>query len=149
LADRLKKAPAQAPPTTSKTKGAGAGAAAKAKAEPEPEPEPEPPREPKWIRDLRPIDRRKATELIERLESLGIDTAEAVARAEVAQGQPAVTRLAIERQILAAIKSTDEAKRAAAVVAKILLAGEDDDLEVRWRLVDDRGRPLEKLDLDR
>ena len=58
------------------------------------------PPEPKWIRDLRPVDRRKATELIDRLEGLGIATeqAEAVARAEIAQGLPAVARLAIERR---------------------------------------------------
>jgi hypothetical protein len=151
LADRLEKSRAQAPskPAKPKTraKAAKAGTASEADAA-EAEPEPTPPLEPKWIRDLRPIDRRKATELIARLESLGIDSAEAVARAEVANGQPAVTRVAIARRIRAAIEKTDDPAVAAAAVVKIVLAGEDNDLDVRWRLVDDRGRPIEKLDLD-
>jgi hypothetical protein len=111
--------------------------------EPEPEAPPRPP-EPKWIRDLRPADRRKATELISRLEGLGIDMerAETVARTEVAQGLPGVARLAIERVIR-------DAGGDIASVVRVLIDGEDADLGVSWRLVDDRGRPIEKLDLDR
>jgi hypothetical protein len=137
--------PAPSPTTKpSKTK-------ASATADPEPEPEPPPPPEPRWIRDLRPADRRKATELIERLEGLGIgsDDAETVARTEIAQGLPGVARLAIEREVRAATagkKTVDAAVRAA---TEALLAGEDPDLGVSWRLVDDRGRPIEKIDLDR
>ena len=150
LAGRMGKATPSKPSKSSKATKASA------KAEPEPEPEeplaePAPPPEPKWIRDLRPGDRRKATELIERLGELGIpdDQAETVARAEIAQGLPGVARLAIEREVRAATagkKTVDAAVRGA---VEALITGEDPDLGVSWRLVDDRGRPIEKLDLDR
>ena len=38
---------------------------------------------------------------------------------------------------------------AVGAAVKAMTAGEDEDLGVSWRLVDDRGRPIEKLDLDR
>ena len=117
---------------------------------PPPSPEPAPPPEPKWIRDLRPIDRRKSTELIARLEELGIaePDAEAVARAEIAQGLPAVARLAIERRIRASTARSPDAKAAVRAAIEAMTAGEDPDLDVSWHLVDDRGRPIGKLDLD-
>ncbi|MFL5717819.1 MAG: hypothetical protein ACJ77V_09590, partial [Chloroflexota bacterium] len=130
---------------------AGKGkASTKAGRETEPEPEPPAPPEPKWVRDLRPVDRRKATELIERLEALGIarDKAEAVARTEIGQGLPGLARLAIERRIRAATARMKDAESAAKATVDILTAGEDPDLGVSWRLVDDRGRPIEKLDVD-
>ncbi|MFL5673627.1 MAG: hypothetical protein ACJ779_01345 [Chloroflexota bacterium] len=141
LADRM----AKAPPETRPSKGPKR--AAKAEAEPEPEPPPPPP-EPKWIRDLRPLDRRKATELIERLEGLGIDPerADAVARTEIAHGLPGVARLAIERHIRAATAGAKDVEAATDAVIQAVLAGEDAKLGVSWRLVDDRGRPIEKLD---
>jgi hypothetical protein len=154
LAGRIGKASAPKPSKPSKPTKASADA----EPEPEPEPEPEaaaaeppPPPEPKWIRDLRPGDRRKATELIERLGELGIqdDQAEAVARTEIAQGLPGVARLAIERHIRAATVGSKDVDAAVHLAVEALLAGEDPDLGVSWRLVDDRGRPIEKLDLDR
>src|SRR3954469_5548837 len=80
LADRI----AKAPPETKPSKGPKRVA----KAERDPNPEPPAPPEPKWIRDLRPLDRRKATELIERLEGLGIgsETAGAVRPTRVGPG---------------------------------------------------------------
>jgi hypothetical protein len=148
LAERLEKggAPKATKPTESK--------ASRSDSTPEPEPPPAappPPPEPKWIRDLRPGDRRKATELIERLEGLGIagEQAEMVARTEIAQGLPGVARHAIERHVRAATAGVDDLPAAVAAAVEALVTGEDPDLGVSWRLVDDRGRPIEKLDLDR
>lgn len=154
LADRLGKAaatPAAKPSKATNASKAKAKGTAKT-SEPEPaEPtataEPSPPPLPKWIRDLRPIDRRKATELIARLEGIGVeaDEAESVARAEVAQGLPAVARLAIERRIRAATVKTDGADAAVQAAINAITAGGDSDLGVSWRLVDDRGRPIDKV----
>ena len=112
-------------------------------------PEPPAPPEPAWLRDLKPVGRQKATALIERLEALGIEDAEAVARAEIADGEPALTRLAIERAINAAIKSKRDPRSAVAAAVEAITTGEDLELEVEWSLVDDRGRRIEGLDLDR
>jgi hypothetical protein len=150
LADRIGKAAAPPAAKTSKATTTKAKASTKG-SDPEPEPpaEPPPPPEPKWIRDLRPADRRKATELIARLDGLGVEAAdaEAVARAEVSQGLPAVARLAIERRIRAAIAPTDDAEAAVRAAVEAVTAGGDRDLGVSWRLVDDRGRTIDKIDL--
>jgi hypothetical protein len=102
------------------------------------------PPEPAWIRDLRPVDRRKATELIARLVGIGVgdEEAAAVARAEIAQGLPAVARLAVERRIREAAASADDVEAAVTAVIAATVAGEDRELGVSWRLVDDRGRPI-------
>ena len=126
----------------------GSRARHRAAADDEP-PEPPAPPEPTWLRDLKPVGRQKATALIERLEALGVEDAEAVARAEIAAGEPALTRLAIERAINAAIKSKRDPKSAAAAAVAAIMTGEDLELEVEWSLVDDRGRRIEGLDLDR
>ena len=113
-----------------------------------PEP-PAPPPEPKWLRDLAPADRRRARDLIERLEKLGIGEAAEIARAEIARDEPALARLGIERSlrsVIAAAKDPDDAVRAA---LGALSNGRDRELDARWRLVDDRGRPLGDLDLRR
>jgi hypothetical protein len=144
LADRIGKMPAAPTPKPSKA------TTAEPKSEPaDVEPSaPPPPPEPKWIRDLRPSDRRKAVELIAKLEGLGVETgqAEAVARGEIAQGLPAVARLAVERRIRAARANGDTADAAVATAVDAVISGEDPDLGVSWRLVDDRGRPIEKVD---
>jgi len=130
-------------------RAASAQAAKRSQPEPSPPAEPPAPSGPKWIRDLRPADRRQATELIARLEGLGIDAAEAasVARAEVAQGLPAVARLAIERRIRAGTAASGDLETAVAAAIQAITSGEDADLGVSWRLVDDRGRPIGKVDL--
>jgi hypothetical protein len=108
---------------------------------------PEPPPEPRWLRDLEPPDQRRARDLIVRLERMGVDDPERVARAEIADGQPALARLAIERSIaknLAAAKSPAAGSRAA---VKSLVRGADVELGVSWQLVDGDGRRIEKIDL--
>lgn len=151
LADRIGKARLAPILTVSKpSRSTKAPAAPEPEPESEPPPSPEPPPvpKPKWIHDLRPVDRRKATELIAKLEGLGIDEAEAVARSEIAQGLPAVARLAIERRIRSATARTKDADAAVQAAVGAMTAGSDPDLGVSWRLVDDRGRPVLKIDLD-
>lgn len=109
---------------------------------------PQPPPEPAWLRDLAPAKRRKARDLIERLDELGIDGGAEIARAEIAREEPALARLALRRRLRAAIaaaKNPDEAIRSA---LDLLSNGRDRELDVRWRLVDEMGRPLGDLKLD-
>jgi hypothetical protein len=108
---------------------------------------PEPPPEPKWLRDLEPAQRRRARELIERLEKLEIADADEVARAEVVRDQPAITRLALERSIRKAIASARNPADAARATVDAILSGKDSQLGVRWNLVDETGRRLDELDL--
>ena len=157
LADRITKGertPAAKPAKAKKgfeSPDPESGSESDPQAEPEPAhapPPPPPPPEPKWIRDLRPFDRRKATELIARLEGLEIDEkeAETVARSEIAQGLPAGARLAIERRIRARVDASKGVDAAVKAAIEAMTGGEDPDLGVSWRLVDDRGRPIDKVD---
>jgi hypothetical protein len=152
LAERIERASKEGPAPSSGSTGAKpkkAGSRSdKVDDEPEP-PAPEPPPEPAWVRGLKPLGRGKALALIERLEGLGIDDAEAIARAEIADGEPALTRLAITRRIDAAVKSKRDPRSAAQAAIDALIGGEDDELEVGWNLVDDRGRRIDKIDLER
>jgi hypothetical protein len=100
---------------------------------------PEPPPEPRWLQALGDADRRRVRALVKRLEVAGVTDAEDVARSEIADGQPAVARRALERR-LAVAKSVDEA-------VDIILAGRDEQLGGRWRLVDGEGRDIRKLEL--
>jgi hypothetical protein len=115
----------------------------------EPEPErPKPRPAPKWLADLAPPEGRRARDLIERLESLGIAEAVEIARAEIVMDQPALARLGLERslrKVIASAKNPGDAVRAA---TGVLSGGRDRELDVRWRLVDDRGRRVSNLDLD-
>ena len=115
-----------------------------ASAEPEAAPQPAP--EPLWLRQLKPISRQRARDLIEQLESLGFDDAEAIARSEIADGAPAIVRAAIRRQVERATKGSPSVDAAVAVAMDVLMSGEDEELGVGWGLVDDRGRPIERLD---
>ena len=76
-----------------------------AAAEPEPKAEPEPPPEPKWIRELGATDRRNARRLIDASETSTSLTPRRIARAEFARREPAVARVALERQASAATRS--------------------------------------------
>lgn len=76
---------------------------------------------------------------MKRLEAAGVDDAEDIARAEIAEGQPAVAELALERRVGAAESVAD--------AVEVILAGRDDELGARWRLVDGEGREILKLDL--
>jgi hypothetical protein len=121
-------------------------AAAHEPAAKEPPPEPEPPADPAWFQDLTPADRRTAKALIARLEGLDIDGAEAIARAELVDGEPALARLALERRFAAAAR-TRAPKAAILVAIEALLAGVDDDLEADWQLVDGHGRQIKTIDI--
>jgi hypothetical protein len=133
-----------------------AGRLREAEAAPEPDaagpeaskPPPASPLESKWLRDLAPAERRRARDLIEELEKLEIAGAEALARAEIAMDQPALTRLAIERSLRAVIAEATEPGDAVRTTAEVLLSGRDRELDVRWRVVDMRGRPVTGIDLD-
>jgi hypothetical protein len=148
LAGRLKEAEAAATSTSSGAAASGKGASAKTgqrlKAS-----APEPPPEPKWLRDLDPADRRRARELIEKLESLEVADAEDITRSEIARNQPAIARLAIERAAARAVASSKSPAAAARGVIEVILKGRDPELGVRWRLVDDEGRLLDELDVER
>ena len=167
LADRIKRAtaaatlkpkpaaeigpePATSPAASKERKAAGSKAGDHVRrAEPEPSPKapPETPPEPKWLLGLKPADRRRARDLIDRLEKLGIAESGEIARAEISRDQPAVARLALERSLLKAIDSTKTPGEAVRAAVKAILGGRDSELDVRWRLVDDQGRRLVDLDI--
>ena len=154
LADRIVRSRTTAPekPTASKAatpKATKAGGPAKATSEEPARPAKDhgPPPEPRWLRALGATDRRKAKQLIARLEELEIDGAEAIARAEVTEGQPALAQVALERRLDEVARSTRSSRAAVRAAIELILGGEDDQLGARWRLVDERGRRIEKLDL--
>lgn len=121
-------------------------AAAAEPAKPKPA-RPEPPPEPRWLRDLEVGERRRARDLIARLEKMGIDDPERVVRAEVADGQPALARLALERALAKAVGSSKDAPDAVRAAVKAMLRGADVELGVSWRLVDDEGRRIDRLEI--
>jgi hypothetical protein len=110
----------------------------------EPPKEPEEPQEPRWFRDLDQEERRRAGRLIERLTAAGADDPENLVRRDLVGEVPAVAAYAIAR----AIRELGDAA-APAEVAEMLSEGRDSELGVRWRLVDQDGRPirLERTDL--
>jgi hypothetical protein len=120
-----------------------------AETRPEPEtpgraapPKAEPPAEPRWIRALEPAERRRAKRLIERLTEAGASDPEGIVRRDLAGNVPAVAALAVARAL-----ATLGREASAAQVARLLVGGRDEDLGVRWRLVDGDDRPI-NLDLD-
>lgn len=104
--------------------------------------EPEPPAEPRWMAALEPADRRRAKRLIDRLDEAGARDAEGIARRDIVGEIPAATAFAIARQLRDLGDDVSPAK-----VARLLAGGRDEDLGVRWHLVDGDGRPI-TLDLD-
>jgi hypothetical protein len=103
--------------------------------------------EPRWLRELDPNHQRRARDLIAWLGKMGVDDSERIARSELADGQPALARLAVERSIaknLAAAKSPAAGARAA---VKSMIRGADVQLGVSWQLVDGDGRRIEKVDV--
>ena len=143
LAEKIKQAKAASGKTPTSTGKATAPKSTK----PAEAAAPEPPQEPKWLRDLAPAKRRRARELIERLEKLDIADAEEVARAEVVRDQPAITRLAVERSVRTAIATAKSPADVARATVDAILNGRDSRLGVRWNLVDETGRHLDELDL--
>ncbi len=123
LKDRKPKpAPEASRSTVSKT--------AKAKAQKEPE-------EPRWLRDLDPAERRRATRLIERLTEAGASDPEGMVRRDVVGEVPTVAAFAVTRQIRAL-----GPKATTGAIAGALSDGRDAALGVRWRLVDADGREI-------
>jgi hypothetical protein len=103
--------------------------------------------EPRWIGELKPDDRRRARRLIGRLEALGASDPEGVVRRDLAGGVPTIARLALAERLVEAIDRAAAKKGAsthsiATSVLDVVLDGRDDDLDVRWRVVDDDGRPI-------
>jgi len=95
------------------------------------------PAEPRWFAALEPEARRRARRLIARLEESGAPDPEGMARRDVVGDVAAVAAFAIER----ALDALDD-DATPPDVAALLADGRDDDLGVRWRLVDDDGRPI-------
>jgi hypothetical protein len=95
------------------------------------------PDEPRWLRDLEPTERRRATRLIERLGEAGARDPEGIVRRDLVGEVPAVAAFALER----AIRALGDDPPAAEVV-DLLNDGRDAELGVRWRLVDGDGRPI-------
>jgi hypothetical protein len=95
------------------------------------------PAEPRWLAALAPEARRHARRLIARLEEAGVPDAEGMARRDIVGEVPAVAAFAIERRLDALGPDADPA-----AIANLLADGRDEDLGVRWRLVDDGGRPI-------
>ncbi len=95
---------------------------------------------------MRPGQRR-ARQLLRTLEKAGIDDPASVARAELANKQPALARLAIERRVRAAIEGADDAAALAQAIVDILVDGRDRELDASWRLVDGADRPIRSVDV--
>ena len=113
---------------------------------PKPEPKPEPPPEPRWIADLTPRDRGRARRLMETLADAGVRDAENVIRQDLTGGVPTVARVAIADRLAALLPhEADEARAIERILVKLLATvdhGGAEDLGVRWKLVDDEGRPI-------
>jgi hypothetical protein len=98
---------------------------------------PEPSPEPAWLADLAAPVRGRARRLIDRLEGLGVPDAISVVRRDVVGDVPAVAAAAIGRRLdqLDPKATIDE-------VVALLSDGHDEELGVRWRLVDGDDRPI-------
>jgi hypothetical protein len=95
------------------------------------------PAEPRWFAALDPDARRQARRMIARLEEAGAPDPEGMARRDIVGEVAAVAAFAIERKLAALGPDADPA-----AVSALLAEGRDDELGVRWRLVDDDGRPI-------
>jgi len=105
--------------------------------------EPEEPEEPRWIAELEPADRRRATRLIARLGDLGVRDPEGVARKDVAGGVPTVVRVAVADRLAELLDDADPGTlKLVTKLLDVLGEGRDEGLDVRWRLVDADGRPV-------
>ena len=129
------------PQTTSKSTSNAADEAVSAKpakaAKPLKPAKPEPPAEPRWIGALDPAERRRANRLIERLAEAGAADPEGIARRDIVGEVPAVAAFAVAQAIAALGKDASPE-----AVAQLVASGRDEDLGVRWRLVDGDDRPI-------
>jgi hypothetical protein len=134
---RATRAPAAEPATaTEKAEGSTPPKAARAKPKEEPE-------EPRWIAELEPADRRRAKRLITRLAERGVRDPEGVVRRDVAGDVATVARVAVAAQLAAALEAADkDTLEIVGRVLDLLAEGRDEELDVRWRLVDEENRPI-------
>lgn len=124
---------------------ASSKATARRRATPDEKPEePEDAEEPRWFRDLDPDGRRRAGRLIETLTAAGADDPENLVRRDLVGDIAAVAGYAVARAIRELGQDASPAD-----VATTLSEGRDSELGVRWRLVDEDGRPIrvERSDL--
>jgi hypothetical protein len=132
-----------APGSTKAAAKAAAPPEAPAKASKAKAKQPEAPAEPRWISELDPDDRRRARQLLRRLGEAGAADVEGIVRRDLVGDVPTVARFAVARELAAALGDPDPAAvKAATRLLGVLVDGRDDDLGVRWRLVDETGRPI-------
>jgi hypothetical protein len=93
--------------------------------------------EPSWMRDLAPAERGRARRLIGRLTASGESDAVGIVRRDLVGDVPAIAAHAIARRIADLPDDASPGK-----VAELLADGRDDELGVRWRIVDGDGRPI-------
>jgi len=141
LADQLKRAREE---TKESGRTASKAAAAAKKTEP---PSPPAPSEPKWLADLGAGDRRRAKDLLNRLEALGVDAPEEIVREDLVDDAPALTRVALGRRLGKLAADLDLKPDAVKRLAALFGGGRDDDLGVRWRLVDGDGREVGRVEV--
>jgi len=98
---------------------------------------PEEPPEPAWLDDLAAAERGRARRLIARLRAAGVADAEGLVRRDLVGGVPSLAALAIKQRLDRLGPDADPGK-----VAGLLAEGRDEELGVRWRLVDGDGRPI-------
>jgi hypothetical protein len=123
--------------------GKGAGARKKVRAEPEAT-------EPAWLGALESPDRRRARQAIKALEAAGVRDPEGIARRDLVGDVPAIAAAAVASRLATVLTAAedrdDDPARVAEAVVAALADGHDRDLDVRWRLVDGDGRPIQISD---
>jgi hypothetical protein len=97
----------------------------------------EPAPDPSWLGSLEPDDRRRARRLLRHLSEAAAPDAEGLVRRDLAGDVPALATYAI--RVALEELGPDAAPDA---VVRLLEDGRDEDLGVRWRIVDDRGRRI-------
>ena len=148
LADRVKDAGVRPARTVTKANQGKVPPAKAARATPirATKAEPEPPPEPRWIAELGPRDRGRARRLIERLREAGVRDPEGIVRQDLTGGVATVARLAaadrLAELLSVAGEKSDAIEPAIGPLLESLDDGRDDELGVRWRLVDGDGRPI-------
>jgi hypothetical protein len=103
------------------------------------------PAEPRWIAELDAADRRRAHRLIAALAKRDIRDAEGIVRRDLAGDVASVARVALAEHVAALLDDADADAATTKVAARLIAAlveGRDDDLDVRWRLVDGDNRPI-------
>jgi hypothetical protein len=99
--------------------------------------QPPKPKEPRWLTDLEPADRSRASDLVDRLTKIGAPDPEGIARREIVGDVPATAAYAIRRALDALGPDAMPSD-----VARLLADGRDSELAVSWRLVDAGGHPI-------